>query len=147
MSMPGSLSLSKNGDWLHDGKPVTHAGVSEYFWRYFRYSKELAAYVVEIDGKCVSVEIEDVPYVVRTIDVELDPWTLLFNDGSLETLQPETLEVNSDNIFYCKRANGEAARFSRAATQTLIPLVKEDVRGFFINCGARMVRLKKENRK
>ena len=73
------------------------------------------------------IEVEDVPYVVQSIQVDPDKVQLIFPGGYQEILDPNTLRVGKDNILYCKVRTGEfEARFNRRPYLEITKLVERD---------------------
>ena len=126
MSMPGGLRITKDGTWRHDGGEFTHQNVQKYFESRLRYSPEHSQYVVEVDGRCVPVEVEDTAFFVRTIDTTGEEWRLILSDETTEPFDPKAIEVGSESVFYCRVKGGaERARLLRPAWQALLPVIEE----------------------
>lgn len=131
MTMPGELTFRADGTWVHDGVVVTNPQIALYFSRRLRYSSDHGRYVVEVDGKCVAVRVEDTPVVVRSIYPAAGvPQTLLLNDASEVPLSSAELLVGSDNILYCSLPDGREARLLRPAMQALTAFI-ESTQGEF----------------
>ena len=137
MTMPGALLFTKNGEWVHDGTVVTHPGVQRYFSTHLRFSEEHGGYVIEVEGKCVRVEIEDTPHVVRSIDTTALPWHIRLETGQSEPFRPETFSVGTDNVFYCRDKDNAWLRILRPAAQTLVRYIEEGPTGvaMLVCCG------------
>ncbi len=132
MSMDGKLVFTAEGQWLHDGVPVTHEKIRDYFSRGLRRSVEHGGYVIEAGGRCVAVEVEDTPVVVRTLETSAWPWLALLSGGIEEPFDAGTLEVSREGVFYCRVNSGaESARLLRPAWQALLPYVFETAGGGF----------------
>ena len=143
MSMPGKLVLSRDGCWRHDGDLVTHQGVSSYFNRYLRYSEVHRSYVLEVDGKCVSVEVEDAPYFVLSLHQDEAKFYLSLSNQKEEVLDLNTLSIGVDNSIYCLvQAGQHLARFSRSAYQGLIPYIQEEDGAFYLNIAGKSYPIK-----
>lgn len=126
MNMPGQLRFSKDGQWFHEEALVSHLKVAEYFSRHIRWSDQHHSFIVEVDGKCVSVEVEDTPHVVKALLSETSPWLIRIETGEEFEFQPETLEVSEENVFYCRAASLEGKlRILRAPMQSLLPHISE----------------------
>ncbi len=124
MKMPGTLRFTKDGEWLHDGAPITHKKIRDYFCEHLRFREAHQRFVIEVEGKCVAVEVEDTPLVVRTIDTSSEPWLAVLSDGRQRPFAADTLAVNAEGIFYCD-VSGHRARILRPAWQALLPHVME----------------------
>lgn len=133
MTMPGTLTFTAQGTWLHDGEPVTHQKIARYFSKHLRYREELSSYVIEVDGRCVAVTVEDTPWVVSHLVLERRPWLMVLNSGEEEPFLPETLEAGAKDVLYCRSTAREATvRLSRATVQQLAPFVRQDHTGGYV---------------
>ena len=131
MKMPGTLVFTAEGEWLHDGELITHKKIRDYFCARLRYSEEHKSDVIEVDGKCVSVKVEDTRIVVRTFDTSSWPWSAQLSSGKVEPFSPATLSVSTEGIFYCKVNGGkERARILRPAWQAILPWIFEAGGGY-----------------
>ncbi len=124
MGMPGSLVFTAEGRWLHAGVEITHEKIRDYFSRHLRYSEPHSGYVIEVDGKCVLVEVEDTPQVVRTIDTTTRPWKVYLSGDLQEHFDPQELSVTEAGIFYLLVKDSDA-RLLRPAVQSLMPYLDE----------------------
>lgn len=124
MSMQGALRLTEEGEWLHDGVPVSHEHIAKYFTKHLRYSLEHGSFVVEVEGKCVAVTVDDVPLFVDEID--LHGGRVRLSNDAVESFAPEALRVSKENVFYLVRVDGSAARLRRNAAQQLYPHISEE---------------------
>lgn len=131
MNMPGTLTFTAEGRWLHAGEEITHEKIRDYFSRHLHYSKDHAGYVIEVDGKCVRAEVEDTAVVVRTIDTQSTPWRAYLSGDVEEDFRPETLVANAEGIFYCTVSEDRRARLMRPAWQSLLPFLQEPSAGEF----------------
>jgi hypothetical protein len=135
MNMSGELRFSKDGRWFHQGEEFTHEKIKNYFSRHLRYSEKLQRYVVEVDGRCVAVEVEDTPFVVRSIDTGNSPWTVVLNNGERRPFYADTLLVAEDGSFSCCIENGsQRARLLSAAMQKLLPFIEQADDGRYLIC-------------
>jgi uncharacterized protein len=122
-----SLRIDKDGRWFSNEEEITHRKT------YLLYSRNLVrdasgGILLRIGKEEWPVEVEDAPYVVRSLDFdtaedgELARIALLLNDETREPLVPETLRIGAANVPYCRiRAGQFDARFSRNAYQILLP--------------------------
>lgn len=135
------LRIDKEGRWFFRDEEITHRKT------YLLYSRNLTLdesgrIILRIGREQCPVEVEDAPFVVKTLEFvleesgELKSIWLTLNDESRELLHPETLRIGPDNILYCRVRSGMfEARFSRGAYQLLIPFVHHDEKGnrFFLS--------------
>lgn len=139
MSMPEPLRFSAEGVWSHGGVEVINERIALFFSTRLRYSQEHSSHIIEQDGRCVKVEVEDTPFVVRSIDVTQPAWQLLLNDASAEPFQPEALSATPDGAYYvrCKSGNYEA-KLLRPAVQALLPFITESNGGYAVAYGGEL---------
>ena len=115
------LYLDKEGRWFHEGIEVTHSRTCLLFSQNLRKGPD-NEYYIHVGRENAMVEVEDTPYMVRSVsvhkndsDVPFD-FTLFLNDKSQEPLDPYTLVTGQDNVMYCRVKNRtERARFLRPA--------------------------------
>ncbi len=137
--------IDKEGRWFYQGEEITHRQT------YLLYCRNLTRdpsgrLMLKIGQEACPVEVEDAPFVVKSLETETAPRgelksiRLILNDESREPLDPETLNINSDNVPRCRVRGGLfEARFSRQAYQLLFPFIRQDGDGsrFFILIGGR----------
>jgi len=126
MQMPGELLFTASGKWLHDGEEVTHKGVYRYFCKHLRYDASLGEYVVEVQGKCVVVKVEDAPFIARSIKRSETSWTVVFNDDEEEDFSASQLRAQDDGALYYERSSRLLAKLTSPAIQALQPYISED---------------------
>jgi len=132
------LTFRSDGRWYADEDPVLHERLARLFSRYVR-RKPSGGYEIWIDERYhADVDIEDTPYVVTVVDT--DPagrFTVELNDGTVELLNPDSLQVGAKDVLYCRVKNGsERARFLRAAYYQLANFIEEIGPGRFqLRCG------------
>lgn len=111
------LRLDAEGRWWHREQPVEHPRLAEALHRWLDRLED-GRYVVRLDARRYAyVEVDDAPYLVRTVTAASgDRVTLHLSDGSEEELAYHTLRVGEDNVLYCQVKGGRMpARFSRPA--------------------------------
>jgi len=132
--------IDKEGRWFFQGEEITHRRT------YLLYSRNLTLDgegrpLLRLGEEECRVEVEDAPYVVKSVDFicpdgeTLKSIDLLLNDETREPLHPGTLKVGEKNVLYCRVRGGMfAARFSRGAYQLLFPFIRHDEKGkrFFL---------------
>lgn len=138
-----SLWIDKEGRWFSRGEEITHRRTYLLFCRSLTLD-EAGHPTLRIGREECRVEVEDAPFVVRSVDFiydgekQLKFLDLILNDETREPLNPETLRVGPENVLYCRVREGKfAARFSRGAYQLLFPLIRDDEEGkrFFLVVG------------
>ena len=132
------LTFRSDGRWYADEDPVVHERLARLFSRYVR-RKPSGGYEIWIDERYhADVDIEDTPYVVTAVDTDaVGRFTVELNDGTTESLHPDSLQVGAKDVLYCRVKNGsERARFLRAAYYQLATFIEEVGPGRFqLRCG------------
>jgi hypothetical protein len=134
------LTFRSDGRWYADDDPVVHKRLALLFSRYIR-RKPCGGYEIWIDERYhADVEIEDTPYVVTAVHrAATGQFTLELNDGTEELLDPDSLQVGTTDVLYCRVKQGtERARFLRPAYYELANFIEEVGAGrFHLRCGDR----------
>lgn len=133
------LRLDREGRWWHEGQLVEHARLAQALHRWLDRLED-GRHVVRLDERQYAyVEVEDAPYVVRSLSLADDgDVRLLLSDDSEEALDPASLRVRAGNVLYCAVKGGRfEARLSRPAYYTLAGQVEEDGEGFVLALGGR----------
>ena len=128
------LAFRADGRWYADDEPVLHKRLASLFSRHVRRKPSGDGYEIWIDERYhADVVVEDTPFVVTGLHV--DPTAAIhldLNDGSVEPLDPASLEVGAANVLYCRVKNGsEPARFLRPAYYQLAEHIEETPSGEF----------------
>jgi hypothetical protein len=137
---PFPFRIDKEGRWFQGSEEITHRKT------YLLYSRHLTRdesgrIILRIGKEQSAVEVEDVPFVVKTLDFtlsdkgQLESIWLTLNDETRELLHQETLRIGPGNVPYCEVRGGVfEARFSRGAYQLLLPYIQHDEKAnrFFI---------------
>jgi hypothetical protein len=126
------LRIDKEGRWFFRDEESTHRKTYLLYCRNLTLD-ESGRVILRIGGEQCPVEVEDVPFVVRTLDFvltgggDLKSVWLILNDETREPLLPETLRIGPDHVPYCRVRSGKfEARFSRGAYQLLSPYIRHD---------------------
>ena len=126
------LRIDKEGRWFFQDEEITHRKTYLLYCRSLTLD-ESGRVILQIGRERCPVEVEDVPFVVKTLDFvltedgELKTIGLILNDETREELHPETLRIGPDHVPYCRVRSGKfEARFSRGAYQLLSPFVRHD---------------------
>jgi hypothetical protein len=121
------LGITRDGEWLHEGQEITHAGILANLRENLRRDEQ--GYYLEIGPARVPVEVADAPYVVVRAEAEGEQIVLTLNDLSREPLRVDTLSFAPDGVPHCVVKGGRfPARLSRAATYQLLDRVEHDER-------------------
>ena len=135
-----SILIDKEGRWFFQGEEITHRKTYLLYNRHLTRD-EAGRTILQIGREICPVEVEDAPFLVKTLECvtagqgELESVGLILNDDSREPLIPETLRIAANHIPYCRvRAGMFEARFSRGAYQLLVPFIQDDAqeKRFFI---------------
>ena len=103
--------IDKEGRWFYQGEEITHRRT------YLLYARNLTLDgegrpLLRVGKEECRVEVEDAPYVVKSVDFicpeggTLKGIDLLLNDETREALQPGTLKVGEQNVLYCRVRGG-----------------------------------------
>lgn len=134
------LRIDKEGRWFYQDEEITHCKTYLLYCKHLTRDKS-GQIVLQIGREKCPVEVEDAPFVVKTLDFilagggKLKSVSLILNDQTREPLDPLTIRIGADNAPYCQvRGKMFSARFSRNAYQLLLPFVQHDEKGtrFFI---------------
>ena len=119
------LTVNPDGEWLHEGQEITHAGILANLMRSLR--QDAAGYFIQAGSVRVPVEVADVPFVVVRVEAVGSVLRLSVNDATEEPLDPATLRLTAAGIPYCRIKGGQfEARLSRAAAYQLGRLIDYD---------------------
>jgi hypothetical protein len=134
--------VDAEGRFLHAGTAVTHPGLLEALWRGLARCPD-GGWVVRIGREAARLTVDGTPWAVRGVAVHGDPpeaLDLLLTDGTVERLDPLTLQVGPDGLLRCRVKAGQPARFTRAGHLALGALLEEapaGAVGWQITLGAR----------
>jgi uncharacterized protein len=137
---PCGIQVDENGDWFHNGNRIFRPEILETLYAKLDQTPAGQFILADFKGPCL-LDVADTPFVVSRVDLERDESgreriiIRLKNISRSEVLDPDTLEIGSGNILYCRVFSGRfSARFSRPAYYQLTELVREDDigQGFYI---------------
>lgn len=117
--LTGSLRLSSEGEWFHNGVQFQNQKLSDLFSRSVVWDERAQEYFLEIGKQRATFSRDDTPYFVTAIDDGADPWMLNLSDGTREPLEPESLTVGHGDAVYCTVHGSHRAKLLRPAHQTL----------------------------
>lgn len=119
------LRITRDGEWLHDGVEITHAGILANLRESLRVDPE--GHYLQVGAARVPVDLDDAPFVVLRVEREGERLVLTLNDLCREALAVDTLRFDVDAVPHCRVKDGRfAARLSRAATYQLFRHVEYD---------------------
>ncbi|HOK06265.1 MAG TPA: DUF1285 domain-containing protein [Syntrophales bacterium] len=113
------IRIDKDGVWYYRGAEMHRREIVNFFYDHLKMDPQ-GRYLIELPEDRCYIQVEDTAYVVhRVMDGqggEKGRLRILLSDGSVEPLDPKTLEMNEKNVLYCRVRNGAfPARFSRPA--------------------------------
>jgi hypothetical protein len=122
------IRLDGDGRFWHDGGEVTHHGLRAALWRWLDRNPD-GRWVLRLDEhRFVYLDVEDVPFVVRSARWQGDRVIARLSDDSEEELDCGTLYLGASGRPYCTVKNGRfAARVSTAAWSTLAARIDDGV--------------------
>ena len=131
----GKIFINKEGKWFHEGVEITHERTLELFSRSI-VKDPAGGYLLQVGAERAKIEVEDTPYIVRSVEFNNGSVMLELNDKSSETLDPGSLQVGQKNVLYCRVKSGEfPARFLRPAYYQLMTRLEQDSKGFYLEIG------------
>jgi hypothetical protein len=140
---PCQISVDKDGNLYGKGAPLIHPAIRGDVFASVVY--EDGIYVLRQDGKTCQLEVEDTFFVVRLAEKQGDRVILTLNDGEREELDPSSLYLGADQVFYCRVKQGRfPARFLRPAYYQLADLVVAEGEGFSLELAGRRYPLKNQ---
>ncbi len=127
------IRIDKDGIWYFRGEAMERQDIVRHLHQFLKMDSA-GRYVIETEDDRCYVTVEDVPYVIRTVDPGFShnsgrSYILIsLSDGSREELN---LDIpfwhGADNALYCKVKKGAyAARFSRPAYYQLCGYIEHD---------------------
>lgn len=125
------LRLDREGRFWHEGELVRHPGLARALHRWLDRLDD-GRFIVRLDAQRFAyVEVEDAPYIVRTIVFgDADQVLLELSDETSEELAYDTLRVGDDHALYCEVHGRFEARFSRQAYYLLSERIVEHEHGY-----------------
>ena len=115
------IFIDKDGNWLHNNRPIIHEQILRLFHENLQRDSR-GRYCIVWRGQICEVDVEDVPFVVRRVDLRKadrgSRATIIIhlNDHTEERLDYSSLRIGGENVLYCGVKNGKfEARFSRPA--------------------------------
>ena len=129
------LRIDKEGRWFFREEEITHRRTYLLYCRNLTRD-EMGRTILRIGREECSVEVEDAPFVVKTLELihsengDLKSIGVILNEEIREPLDMTTLRIGADNIPYCRVRGGMfEARFSSGAYQLLAHFIRHDDEG------------------
>jgi uncharacterized protein len=129
----GEIRIDKEGFWYFRDEEMKRFEIVQYLYNYLK-TDDQGHYLIEIGNDRCYVSVEDVPYVIKSVDVGCfgngGPRViqLSISDGNKETLDSDTrMWVGEGNVLYCQiKKNGQQMRFSRSAYYQICQYIEYD---------------------
>jgi hypothetical protein len=122
------IRLDRDGRFWHEGGEVTHAGLRAAFYRWLDRNPD-GRWVLRLDERrFVYLDVEDAPFVVRSLRWEDERAIARLSDGTEEPLSCATLRLGGGTAYVgVARGGGRfEARFSTAAWNVLAERLVEE---------------------
>lgn len=134
-SRESSIVLDSEGQFFHEGAPVTHPGMARAFSSWIARHPDDGRFILNNGYDWSYFRVEDAPFQVVSLIAPDDAraagrFCIELSDGTLEALRAESLEVAPSGVLYTAVKGGSfRARFSRTAQLALGPYLTEDSDG------------------
>ena len=113
------IRLDGEGRFWHEGAEVTHQGMRAAFWRWLDRNPD-GRWVLRLDDqRFVYLDVDDVPYVVRSARWQGDHAIVRLSDDSEEELAYATLHLRGGQPYATVKDGRFDARISTLAWNTL----------------------------
>ena len=112
--------IDKEGTWYFRGAEMFRREIVNLFYQNL-VKDPFGRYMIVLEDDQCFLEVEDVPFVVRSVHLDCDipgdhAIILHLCDEKMEKLDLSTLRIRDGNVLYCAVRNRQfEARFSRAA--------------------------------
>ena len=126
-SRESTIRLDPEGRFFHDGEPVTHRPMARAFASWIARHPDDGRFILTNGYDWTYFTVEGAPYFVESVHDGKDGPVLALFDGSEEPLDPGTLRLDGDGIFWTTVKSGAFdARFSRSAQLALSPWLEQE---------------------
>jgi uncharacterized protein len=137
------LVIDKEGRWFQNGAEIIHPGIYRQFCQMLEKSAD-GDYRVRMGREVCRVEVQDAPFVVRSVSEQEEQLFVHLNDESVEPLDPEHFWIGDEHVPYVTVKDGKFhARFSRPAYYGLARHIEcdEQEQEFYLTIGGRRSRI------
>lgn len=132
-SRESTIRLDAEGRFFHDGARVEHPALEAALHSWISRHPDDGRYILTNGYDWTYFQVDDAPYVVRSLRIEEDRIELVLSDGTAEPLDPATLRTGQGDALYAKVKEGAFdAKFSRHAQNDLAPALAEDAEGHLV---------------
>lgn len=115
--LSGSLRLTKNGEWYHNGDIFQNKKLSDLFLRSIVWDQKESRYYIEIGNQRATFTHEGCVYFATALDDSAVPWLLSLTNGEKIQLDPATLRLEPDDAIACTMHAIHPVRLLRSAHQ------------------------------
>ena len=113
-----AIVLDRNGQFLHEGEPIEHAGIIRAFRGWIARGDGGRIILRASEREWCFLKVEDAAIWVAGAAPEGDAVDLSLWDGTHEPLDPSTLDIDRDGVLRCV-VRDLPARFTRHAQLSL----------------------------
>lgn len=124
--LSGSLRLSAEGEWYHNGIKFQREKLIHLFHRSIVWDEDAQRFFLQIGRQRAIFEYDDTVFFVVAIDDAEIPCRIELADGSSQTLKHDSLVLGEQGQFYCTLQNGRRARLLRNVHQYLCSKISEN---------------------
>jgi uncharacterized protein len=118
------IRLDAEGRFWHEGQEVTHAGLRAAFWRWLDRNPD-GRYVLRLDERrFVYLDVDDAPYLVRSLRWDGERALALLSDESEEPLDLQSVRLRGE-VAYATVKGRFDARLSSSAWAVLAERIVE----------------------
>jgi uncharacterized protein len=126
------IRIDREGRWFYNGNQIIHPSVLEVFNEGLFLGEDNKHYL-RVQNDIAHIDVEDTPFIVRQVSpIEqkggFSGFMIGLSDGTEELLDLSSLEINPDNIPYCRVRKGMKARFTSQAYYMLAEHIEYDER-------------------
>jgi hypothetical protein len=121
------IRLDSDGRFWHEGAEVVHHGLRAALWRWLDRNPD-GRWVLRLDDKrFVYLDVDDAPFVVRSLRWHGDRAIVRLSDDSEEELAYASLHLRGNGQPYCTVKGRFDARLATAAWSALAEHIDGDV--------------------
>jgi len=129
-SRESTIRLDASGRFWHDGAPVEHPGLIGAFRRWICRHPDDRRYILTNGYDWTYFTVDDAPFAVEHLRIEVDRIVIGLNDGTEEAWDPRGSRIGPGGALYAvvkRNVSGGPyeARFTRHAQTSLAPALVE----------------------
>ncbi len=126
------IRIDKEGVWYYEGNEMFRKDILSTFFQELERDST-GEYFIRHNDQIFSIQVEDVPFAVKSIEFSADEkgvesfFSILLTDDSVEALDPATLRMEKDNVIYCAvKGKRFEARFTRISYYQFAEYIQYD---------------------